>query len=98
MRSFQSFCKIKESTDTVDSSKSKAIRNGLGIRDGFWDDFLLLLNNAEAVASLLDVPVEKVGTWHDIVKKELEKVHDSDNEVIPRDKKRLLKTGLPEDV
>jgi len=89
---------MNESTGSLEESKSKAIRNGLGIREGFWDDFLLLLNNVEAVASLLDVSPEKVGTWHEAIKKELEKVHDSDNEVVPKDKNRLLKTGLPEDI
>ena len=97
MRSFQSFYQeIRENSNSTEELKSKAIRNGLGIRESFWEDFLMLLNNVEAVSALLDVSTEKVGTWHKHVKESLKRVHDSDNEVIPKEKKRLLKTGLPE--
>jgi len=97
MQSFKSFCqKIEENSDHHETGAVKAIRNGLGINKSFWDDFMLLLNNAEAVADLLRLPPEKVGTWSELVKNSLKKVHEADNEIVPKDKKRLLKTGLPE--
>lgn len=95
MKSFHSFLHIKENRET---GAMKAIRNGLGIKESFWDDFILLLNNAEAVSDLFDVPVEKVGTWHETIKNSINKVQGADKEVIPKNKKRLLKTGLPEDL
>jgi hypothetical protein len=100
MHSFQKLWqKIQENDNPHRESGSvKAIRNGIGIRSEFWDDFLALLNNSEAVADLLDVPVEKVSTWRSSIEKAIEKVHKTDQEVIPRDKKRLLKTGLPEEL
>jgi len=96
MLSFEDFLRINE--DSRESGATKAIRNGIGISKNFWDDFLLLLNNAEAVSDLLDVPVEKIGTWRESINKAIDKVHASDGEVIPKEKKRLLKTGLPEDL
>ena len=96
MRSFKSFFDIRE--DSQETNAMKAIRNGLGINKDFWDQFLLLLNNSEALSDLLNVPVEKIGTWYELVKNNLDKVHESDGEVIPKEKKRLLKTGLPEDL
>lgn len=94
----QSFHEFLEEAGNSQSKDAKAIRNGIGIRDTFWDDFLLLLNDAEAVSSLLKVPVEKVGTWHEIIKRNLESVYNSDNELVPKKNKKLLKTGLPEDL
>lgn len=95
MKSFQSF--LKENEDTG-SGAIKAVRNGIGIRDSFWDDFILLLNNPEAVSELFNVPVEKIGTWHEKIKSVLSKVQEDDNEMIPKDKKSILKTGLPEKI
>lgn len=97
MHSFERYYRIKEDLDSQ-KSELKAIRNGLGIRESFWEDFLALLNNAEAVASLLNVSPEKVGTWTNLIKQGLKEVHDSDNEIVPKNKKRLLRTGLPEDL
>jgi hypothetical protein len=97
MLSFEDFLSnINENSH--ESGAIKAIRNGIGINKNFWEDFLLLLNNAEAVSSLLDVPVEKIGTWHDSIKKAMDDVHKADGEIIPSRKKKLLKTGLPEDL
>lgn len=98
MNSFKKFCENKENSPLDDENSLKAIRNGLGIKENFWEDFLALINNAEVVSSLLKVPVEKIGTWRNLIKQGLKKVHDSDNEIIPKDKKRLLKTGLPEEI
>jgi hypothetical protein len=87
----------EEVEDTHASAATNAIRNGMGISSDFWDNFLLLLNNSDSLAELLDVPVEKIGTWHNIIKDNLEKVAKADNKIIPKDRKKLLKTGLPEE-
>ena len=97
MRSFKEFLNnIKE--DSHESGAMKAIRNGIGIDKSFWENFILLLNDAESVSDLLNIPVEKIGTWRESITQTLDKVHSVDGEVIPKEKKRLLKTGLPEDI
>lgn len=87
--------KIREGTETLsDDKSSSAIRTGLGIRDDFWDDFLLVINNSDGLSELLDVPVTKISSWHDKIKENLEKVKHNDMNIKGRD--TLIKTGLPE--
>ena len=88
----------QEDSETPENKSMDAIRNGIGIRDGFWDDFLLLLNNAEALADLLQVPVEKIGTWYETIKNNIDMVQKADGKSIPKERKKLLKTGLPEEL
>lgn len=92
--------------ETIQASKEKspqddramsAIRTGIGIRDDFWDDFLLVINNSSGIAELLDVPVIKISGWHDKVKAALEKVQGADQMPEPKDKGKLLKTGLSDE-
>lgn len=97
MRSFKDFL-VDLNEDSHESGAMKAIRNGIGIDKAFWDNFLLLLNDTESVSDLLNAPTEKVGTWRKAIKNALDKVHRADGETIPKEKKRLLKTGLPEDL
>lgn len=97
MRSFKEFLNnINE--ESHEHGAMKAIRNGVGIDKNFWDNFILLLNDAESVSDLLNVPTEKIGTWRESITQALDKVHGADGEVIPKDKKRILRTGLPEDL
>jgi hypothetical protein len=97
MRSFKEFVDdINEESN--ESGAMKAIRNGVGIDKSFWDNFILLLNDPDSVSDLLNIPVEKIGTWRESITQTLDKVHRVDGEVIPKEKKRLLKTGLPEEI
>ena len=62
---------------------------GKNIREDFWDDFILLLNNAEGLAALLSVPEDVVATWHHEIKKNLK---DKDSEVeIYKQKRKMLR-------
>ena len=71
-----------------------AIRTGLGLREDFWEDFNLLVNNSDGLSALLDIPVEKISTWRKKVNDVLEKVRDADgNEDVGKNKK-LIKTGI----
>jgi hypothetical protein len=75
----------------------EAIRNGINVREDFWDDFLLVINNAGALSELLDVPVTKISAWHQRVKMALDKVKQADAVPDPKDKGKMLKTGVPDD-
>lgn len=92
-----SFKNFLENMNEQESKSMLAIRNGIGIKKSFWDDFLLLLNNSESVAELFGVPLEKVATWRSKIHHNLKEVKKTDEKIIPREKGKLLKTGLPED-
>jgi hypothetical protein len=98
-----SFAKLWENMETsrkgthLDDGAIEAIRNGINVREDFWDDFLLVINNAGALSQLLDVPVTKISAWHDRVKKALDKVTQADSVPEPKDKGKMLKTGMPDD-
>ena len=81
----------------LDDKAMEAIRNGINVREDFWDDFLLVINNSGAMSVLLDVPVTKIGAWHQRVKGALDKVKQADTVPDPKDNSSLLKTGLPKD-
>jgi len=70
-----------------------AIRTGINIRDDFWDDFLLLINNSEALSELLDVPTTTISGWHSKVHEMLSKVKKSDENPEPGKKSKMVHTG-----
>lgn len=96
MSSFQQLFERLESqrSDLSNDKSLDAIRSGMNIKEDFWDDFLMLINNSGALSDLLDIPVTKISSWHEKIKNGLEKVKEADGEV--REKKELIKTGLPE--
>lgn len=62
---------------------------GKNIREDFWEDFILLLNNSESLAALLNVPEDVVATWHHEIKKNLK---DKDSEIeIYKQKRKMLR-------
>jgi hypothetical protein len=63
-----------------DEKSMEAIRTGQNIRDDFWDDFIQLTNNADAVAQLLGVRTDQVTGWASKVKNMIDKVHDADKQ------------------
>ena len=79
--------------DTSDLSLD-AIKNGINIREDFWDDFLLLINNSTALAELLDIPETKISSWRNIIKNKLDKVQDLNSKVDTKSK--MIKTGIPQ--
>jgi hypothetical protein len=98
MKSFQKLWEKVRQDDENNSEDSamSAIRNGIGIRNEFWDDFLSLLNDSKGVADLLDVPFEKVSAWTERIKHNITKVNQADERLVPKERQKLLKTGLPE--
>lgn len=101
MVSFQKLWENMESSRKgghhLDDKAMEAIRNGINVREDFWDDFLLVVNNSGALSVLLDVPVTKISAWHQKVKEALDRVQKADAVPEPKDKGKLLKTGMPDD-
>lgn len=66
---------IKE--NVAETPAMKAIRTGLNIDDNFWNNFILICNNPEALSELLDVNMEKVASWGNKVKHNLDLVKNN---------------------
>lgn len=76
-----------------DSKAMDAIRTGIGVREDFWDDFLMVINNSEALSKLLDVPTMTISSWHSAVNDALSKVKASDETPEMKKKGTMLSTG-----
>ena len=75
-----------------DTKAMRAVRAGLHIREDFWQDFMNVCNNAEAMAALLDVRVDQVTSWGAKVRHAMSLVNDADRRPT-KDKKKMLPTG-----
>lgn len=80
--------------DHADDKAMEAIRTGINVREDFWDDFLLVINNSTALSELLDIPTTKISSWHSKIKSALDKVNKADSTPEPKDKGKLMKTGM----
>jgi hypothetical protein len=87
--------KLKEANSTEDTLSMKAVRAGLHIRDDFWNDFINVCNQPEAVADLLGVRSEQVAGWGHRIRTNLDKVLEADNngDGEEKPKHKLLPTG-----
>jgi len=86
----------KEPDQPLDDQALSVIRTGMGISDTFWDEFFSVLNNAEGLSQLLDIPVEKIVTWREKIQKAIKTVHKADGEESPSKNKKLINTGQPD--
>lgn len=99
MISFQKLWENIEKGDDIGTQADAAIRTGIGVREDFWDDFLLVINNSSGLSELLDVPVTKIAKWHERVKTALNRVQEAD--LTPdssKAKKKMIHTGLPTEI
>lgn len=77
-----------------ETKATRAIRAGLHVRDDFWQDFMNVCNNAEALAALLDVRVDQVTSWGAKVRHGLKLVEEADRrDGPPNTRKKTLPTG-----
>lgn len=79
-----------------DSKAMDAIRTGIGVREDFWSDFLLVINNSEALSELLDIPSTKISSWHSKVNDALSKVKTADETPEVKKNTTMMSTGDPE--
>lgn len=86
----------KEKDQPIEDKALSAIRTGMGISETFWDDFLLLLNNAEGLGALLDIDPDKIASWSAKIGEARKNVEASDSAEDVKQNKKMLKTGLPE--
>lgn len=65
--SLDSFDSSHDPLDDSNSQAMEAIRSGMNLRKedcgDFWDDFITVCGNADALSKLLDVPKETITGW-----------------------------------
>lgn len=83
----------------AESQAMEAIRSGMHLRKkeecgDFWDDFITVCGNADALSELLNVPRETITGWPGKIRELKEKVDISDQEGDAKEKKaETLPTG-----
>lgn len=91
---------FQEQSPLLDSGEEtkamQAVRVGLGFENkNFWDDFIKLIQNQDAVGELLGVRPQDISRWGLRIKETLNKIkhHDEQPENIERRKNEMLPTG-----
>lgn len=70
----------------------RAIRSGLNVNENFWEDFISMIGNSDAVAVLLDIPKEKITGWASRIRQLLEKIQNMDSSS-DKTKHKMINTG-----
>jgi hypothetical protein len=70
---------MQNESSPVETKAMKAVRTGLNLSEDFWDNFILICNNADAVADLLGVQEDKVRGWALIIRDTLSQVNSANN-------------------
>jgi len=89
-----SFCSLLENMKkqpvSLHNKSITAIEKGMELDENFWNNFIQLLNAPENLSQLLDVPVNKISTWHQKIQdamKETENINK--NQPVGKNKKLL---------
>jgi hypothetical protein len=94
---FENISNIKTKDD--ENKKIAAIKLGLATRPStqegytFWDDFMKVCGDAEALSHLLGVNKFTVSSWNSKIKKYLKIVQEETSEVKDKKKNNMLNTG-----
>jgi len=85
----------EKDAEHIDTKSMKAIRTGIAVRENFWDDFVQVCNNSDAIAELLGVRPEQVSGWGSRVKHNLDRVQKADTagDSEGKQKTKVLDTG-----
>lgn len=72
----------------------EAIQSGLNLDEGFWRDFLLLINNSEALGALLGVNPNQIHEWRNRISKNLRKYYEQEEQDVDnlQKKKKFVNT------
>ncbi len=71
-----------------DAQALEAIRNGMNLDENFWQNFISVLNNTEALSNLLGVPAIKMNKWRGRIAKYLTKHLETSGDEYEVKKKR----------
>jgi hypothetical protein len=70
-----------------------AIFTGINVAEDFWDNFILVCNNKEGLAALLNISPEKVASWPPAIQKHLEQAKSQKNPE-SKEKTHIIDTGV----
>lgn len=70
-------------------NENSIIAKGNNLDPNFWSNFKAILKNSDQISELLDVPRQKVVSWHNKIQTAIEK--NKDNKI--NYKSRVIKTG-----
>ncbi len=92
---FESLNRKDSHKEYEDSQALEAIQNGMNINPAFWEDFLGVMNNSEALAALLGIPDFKINKWRGRINKYLTKFYEQDeiSEYDLKKKRKLVDTN-----
>lgn len=89
--------KTRNIKENFDHAAVGAIFTGINVADNFWDNFILVCNNREGMAALLNVSPEKIASWPLAVQENLEKSKDHTNPEA-KEKTQMIDTGDKEEI
>jgi hypothetical protein len=90
LEAWENIRSIKEEND---DAAIGAIFTGINVADDFWDNFILVCNNKEGLATLLKVSPEKIASWPPTIQQYLEKSKAHANPE-SKEKTHMLDTGI----
>lgn len=73
------------------------IFTGLNVADDFWDNFILVCNNKDGLAALLNVSPEKVISWPPAIQEALDKAR-AKGDPEAKEKTHIIDTGNQKEV
>lgn len=89
-----SFCSLLENMKkqpvSLQNKSITAIEKGMELDENFWNNFVQLLNAPENLSQLLDVPVNKISTWHQKISDAIKATENiNKNQPVGKNKKLL---------
>lgn len=89
------FWKLNESLADKDEQAMQAIRSGINLSkdNNFWEDFITVTGNAEALSALLNVPKERITGWASKIRDLVSKVEEMDDHTTKKPKHKIINTG-----
>jgi hypothetical protein len=92
------FWKLNESLnggEKDDDQAMQAIRTGQNVSkdSNFWEDFITVTGNADAMSALLGIPKERITGWASKIRSLVAKVEEMDDHTTKKPKHQIINTG-----
>lgn len=89
--------RVRSIREAHDDAAIGAIFTGINVAEDFWDNFILVCNNKEGLAALLNVSPEKIASWPPAIQQSLEKSQSLKNPE-SKEKTHMIDTGIKDNV
>jgi len=90
-----SFAKLLEQMEgsPVEDEAVEAVRAGINVREGFWDDFINVTSNASGMSELLGVSRDKIAGWGSRIRQVLDTIEQNDDQTASQEKASTVPTS-----